>query len=169
MIDLIIPFFILCLLVLSFAKQKNAYSSFCNGAKKGFELIIDIMPFIIAIMLMICLMQISGLTSLLIKIFAPILSVFGIPEELVNLICIRPFTNSGSVAILSDILSTYGPDSYIGKCACLIMSSTETVFFVSAIYFSQINVKKYFFVLAISLSLSFLAIVLSCNLCRFFV
>ena len=116
-------------------------------------------------MLLISLMQFSGLTYFICKIFSPILNFLGIPTELIEFVCFRPLTGSGSLAILSNIISTYGPESKITKCACLMMMTTETTFFSSAIYFSKTKDANTFKVLALSLCLCFLAMILSSIYC----
>ena len=122
-----------------------------------------------AIILMITLMQYSGVTALLTRLLYPVISFLGIPIELTEFICLRPFTASGSIAILNDILLTYGADSYIAKCACVMMCSTETVFFASSLYFSKANPKVFTFTLVFSLLLCFLAMFLSCLFCKIFI
>lgn len=164
--NFIIPILLLFLLILCFKCKVNAYSSFCKGAKKGIKLTIDLIPFIVAIMLLISLMQISGLTYFLCKLFSPLLNLFGIPIELTEFVCFRPLTGSGSLAILKNIISTFGVESKITKCACLMMMTTETTFFSSALYFSKTKNASTFKVLAISLFLCILAMILSSTFCN---
>lgn len=160
-----VPILLIFLLILSFKKKVNAYSSFCHGAKNGIKLTLNLLPFVVAIMLMISLMQISGVTSFFCHLLSPILSFFGIPIELTEFICIRPLTGSGSLALLTNIVNEFGTENYVSKCACLIMSTTETTFFSSALYFSKTKNANTTFVLALSLFLSFLAMTLSCFAC----
>lgn len=156
-----IPILLILLLVLCFKLKVNAYSSFCVGAKNGIKLTINLIPYIVAIMLLISLMQISGVTHLLCTLLSPILTLLGIPKELTEFVCFRPLTGSGSLAILSNLISTFGTNSQITKCACVMMMTTETTFFSSVLYFSKTKNANTLKVLALSLFLCFLAMVLS--------
>ena len=156
--------FLLFLLILCLKKHKNAYFLFCQGAKNGVNLTLNLLPYIIAIMLMITLMQVSGATSLLIKIFAPTLTFLGIDKELCEFVCLRPLTGSGSLALLIQIIKTYGVQSNITKSACLMFLTTETVFFSSAVFLSKAKNVNSFIVLISSLFLCFLSMVISANL-----
>jgi spore maturation protein B len=94
------------------------------------------------------------------------MGAFGIPTELTKLVLIKPFSGSGTLAYLNEILASYGADSYIGRCACVLYGSTETVFYISAVYFSGLKVKGLFKPIAIVLVVTFLSTALACLLCR---
>ncbi|MBO4412504.1 MAG: spore maturation protein, partial [Clostridia bacterium] len=130
------------------------------------NLIVEIFPYIVAILISVALFRVSGLADLLVKFVSPVFNFLGIPTEVCELILLRPFTGSGSFAILNDILKTYGADSYISRCACTIMGSSETVFYVAAVYFSGTKVKKLLYAIPCALLASLFAAVLSCLLCR---
>ena len=98
----------------------------------------------------------------------PIFNIFKIPTELTEFLILRPFTGSGSMAMLSRIFSIYGPDSYIAKCACVIMSTSETTFYVVAVYLSTTKIKKLKYVIPVCLISAFLGATLSCLFCRIF-
>ena len=90
----------------------------------------------------------------------------GIPPEVSELVLLGPFTGSGSFALLNDIFATYGADSYISRCACAIMGSSETVFYVATVYFSQTKVRKLLYAIPCALIASLVAAIVSCLLCR---
>ncbi|MBO4412583.1 MAG: spore maturation protein, partial [Clostridia bacterium] len=131
----IIPIFIIFLLLYASYKNLNTYNIFVNGAKGAINLVVEIFPYIVAILISVALFKVSGLADLLTRLVSPVFNFLGIPTEVSELILLRPFTGSGSFAILNDILKTYGADSYISRCACTIMGSSETVFYVAAVYF----------------------------------
>lgn len=168
MSDYIIPAIILFVLIYGICKNINCYSSFTSGAKKSFELVLDIFPFIIAIMIMVAVFRASGLSYYLSYIMSSIFKFVGVPAELSELILLKPFTGSGSLALLKDIYSTYGVDSYISKCASVIMGSSETIFYISTIYFSKTKVKRLGYAIPVSLFVTFLGTIFSCFICRFF-
>ncbi|MGN0748722.1 MAG: spore maturation protein [Christensenellales bacterium] len=162
----IVPIFIIFVLLYASYKNLNTYNIFVKGAKGAIELVVSIFPYIVAIMVSVALMRTSGLTDLLTKLVSPIFNFLGIPNQVSELVLLRPFTGSGSFALLNDIYSQYGPDSYISRCASVIMGSSETVFYVATVYFSQTKVKKLLYAIPCALVASLVAAVLSCLLCR---
>ena len=163
----IIPILIIGLLIYGLIKKIKCYGCFVNGAKNAVELVVGIFPYIVAIFLAIELMRVSGLTTIFSIILSPILYVLGIPTELCELIVIRPFSGSGSLAILENIYTTYGVDSYIANCADIIIGSTDSIFYISTIYFSGTNVKKLLYAIPIALFCTFFAIIISCFFAKF--
>ncbi len=162
----IVPIFIIIVLLYASYKNLNTYNIFINGAKGATELVVSIFPYLVAIMISVALLRTSGLTDLLTKLISPVFNFLGIPSEVSELVLLRPFTGSGSFALLSDIYSTYGADSYISRCASVIMGSSETVFYVATVYFSQTKVKKLLYAIPCALVASLVAAVISCLLCR---
>ena len=151
-----------CLFIVVLLCSKNAYLSFCDGVKKAFSLIIDIAPYIITIMLAITLLRQSGLSEILSNFLSPVFSFLGLPSELSEFILLRPFSGSGSLALVSDLISTYGADGYISRLACIIMGSGETVFYVSTLYLKGFKDKKISSAILLALLISFISIILSC-------
>ena len=162
----IVPIFIIFVLLYASYKNLNTYNIFVKGAKGAIELVVSIFPYIVAIMVSVALMRTSGLTDLLTRLVSPIFNFLGIPNQVSELVLLRPFTGSGSFALLNDIYFQYGPDSYISRCASVIMGSSETVFYVATVYFSQTKVKKLLYAIPCALVASLVAAVLSCLLCR---
>ena len=164
----IIPVLIVLLFIYCKIKKVNTYETFVEGAKKSLELIANIFAFLIAVFIVIEISQASGLNNYLIKLLCPVLKFFAIPEELASLIIIKPFSGSGSLSVLSDIYSEYGVDSYISRCASVILGSSETVFYVSSVYFSKTSIKKIGYALPLGLFCTFLSCILSCLFCKIF-
>ena len=162
----VVPVFIILVLLYASYKNLNTYNIFVKGAKGAIDLVVSIFPYIVAIMISVALMRTSGLTDLLTKLVSPIFNFLGIPSEVSELVLLRPFTGSGSFALLNDIYAQYGPDSYVARCASVIMGSSETVFYVATVYFSQTKVKKLLYAIPCALVASLVAAMLSCLLCR---
>ena len=162
----VIPIFIIFVLLYASLKNLNTYNVFVNGAKGAINLVVEIFPYIATILIAVALFRVSGLADLLISLLAPIFNFLGIPTEVSELVLLRPFTGSGSFAILNDILKSYGPDSYIARCACVIMGSSETVFYVATVYFSGTKVKRLSYAIPCALLASFVGAVVSCLLCK---
>lgn len=166
MSDYILPIIILLILVYGIAKKVNCYTSFTKGAKKSFELILDIFPFIIAIMVMVEIFRVSGLSYYLSYALSPVFRFVGMPSELCELVLLKPFTGSGSLALLNNIYTTYGVDSYIARCASVIIGSSETVFYISTVYFSKTKVKRLGYAIPVSLLITIIGAIFSCLICR---
>lgn len=164
----LLPILILLLLVYNLVKKQNNYDSFVKGAQKSLTLIFEIFANIVAIFVIIELFRASGISAYLQKIISPVFTIFGIPSELCELIVLKPFSGSGSLALLSDIFTHYGVDSYIGRCASVIISSSETVFYVTSVYFSKTKVKNLGYAIPLALFVTFLSSILACLFCKIF-
>ncbi len=162
----IIPLIFLFLFVYAKCKKVNCYDTFVQGAKKSIPLAVDIFPYIATILIATALLRASGITILLAKIFSPFFNLLGIPSELFELILLRPFTGSGSYALLNDVLTRYGADSYISRCACVILGCSETIFYVTTVYTSQTKVKKLLYAIPVALIVSVVGSAVACLLCK---
>jgi len=166
MSNYIIPSIIFLILLYGIFKNVNCYTSFTQGAKKSLNLVLDIFPFIIAIMVMVAVFRVSGLANFLAYILSPVFKFFGVPPELSELIFLKPFTGSGSLAMLTEIYKNYGADSYIARCASVILGSSETIFYISTVYFSKTKVKRLGYAIPVSLFVTFLGAIFSCLICK---
>lgn len=162
----ILPILFILLFIYCIYKRLNTYDHFVKGAKGAIKLVVDIFPFIASIMIAVALLRVSGITSWLTQLLSPIFNALGVPPELTELVLLRPFTGSGSYALLEDVLVTYGADSYISRCACVIMGCSETIFYVATVYFSQTKVKKLLYAIPVALLCSIVGTILACLLCR---
>ena len=166
MSNYILPILFLLLFLYCIYKKINTYDHFVKGAKGAIKLVVEIFPFIASILIAVALLRVSGITSFLVKIISPVFKLLGIPPQLCELIILRPFTGSGSYGILENIFSTYGADSYISRCASVIMGGSETIFYVATIYISQTKVKKLLYAIPVALFCSFVGTIIACLLCR---
>lgn len=160
-----IPIFFIVILIYSLIKKVKPYDAFTNGAKSAIPFAISIFPYLVSIFVMTELFEASGLSALFTKILSPVFNFLGIPSELTKLVLIKPFSGSGSLALLSEIFSTYGVDSYLSRCACVIYGSSETVFYIAAVYFAGAKTKKLTAPIIISLIASFFSCVFACFIC----
>ncbi len=168
MAEYIIPLFIILILCFSLFKKINAYESFVYGGKQAIDLCINTFPYLVAIFSVVELLSVSGLSAILSNMASPVFNLLGIPSELTEFLILRPFTGSGSMGMLSRIFATYGADSYISQCACVIMSTSETTFYVVAIYFSTTKIKKLRYTIPVCLLSAFIGAIISCLFCRIF-
>lgn len=162
----IIPIFIIFTLIYACVKKINAYNSFVSGAKTSFDLILTSLPYIVAIFIALELFKESGLSMLLSKILSPIFSLFGIPSELNEMILIKPFSGCGSIAVLENIFTTYGADSYLARAGCCIAGSSEAIFYVTAVFFSKTSIKKFSYAIPVALIANFISCIVACNICK---
>lgn len=162
----ILPILFIGLFLYGFFKKINTYDTFVKGAKGAIKLVVDIFPFIACIMIAVALLRASGVTEFLAKCLAPVFNFLGIPPELCELILLRPFTGSGSYALLNDVFVTYGADSYIGRCASVILGCSETIFYVATIYLSQTKVKRLGHAIPCALIASMIGAIVACLLCK---
>lgn len=162
----ILPIIFIALFCYSKYKKVNTYDTFVKGAKKSIPLVVDIFPYIATIMIAVALLRASGITAMLATALSPIFNALGIPTELIELVLLRPFTGSGSFALLNDVLVQHGPDSYISRCACVILGCSETIFYVTTVYLSQTKVKKLLYAIPVALICATFGAVLACLLCK---
>ncbi len=162
----ILPILFLLLIIYCIYKRINTYDHFVKGAKGAIKLVVDIFPFIASIMIAVALLRVSGITTWLTSLLTPVFNFLGIPPELTELVLLRPFTGSGSYALLENVLTTYGADSYISRCACVIMGCSETIFYVATVYFSQTRVKKLLYAIPVALVCSLVGTILACLICK---
>ncbi|MCH5158324.1 MAG: spore maturation protein [Clostridiales bacterium] len=164
----IIPIIFLVVLLASFVRRKEPYGGFIDGAKQAVDLTINVFPYLLAIMVAVEAFRVSGASGYLANAVAPVLEKVGLPKELAELLFLRPVSGAGSLAILDGIYKTYGADSYIGRCASVIYGSSETVFYISTIYFSQSKVRNLRYAIPVALVATYSGCIIGCALLRFF-
>lgn len=161
-----IPVLFLIIFVYSAVKKVKPYDAFVSGAKNAIPFALSLFPYLLAIFVLTELFEASGLSNLLSNLLSPVLNLFGIPSELTKLVLIKPFSGNGSLAVLTEIFNTYGVDSYLSRCASVIYGSSETVFYVAAVYFAGAKTKKLTLPIIISLIASFCSCVFACFICK---
>ena len=164
----IIPVIFLVVLLLSFVRRKEPYGGFIDGAKQAVDLTINVFPYLLAIMVAVEAFRVSGASGYLADAVAPVLEKVGLPKQLAELLFLRPVSGAGSLAILDGIYKDFGTDSYIGRCASVIYGSSETVFYVSTIYFSQSKVRNLRYAIPVALVATYSGCIIGCALLRFF-
>ncbi|QOX65579.1 spore maturation protein [Anoxybacterium hadale] len=123
-------------------KRAPVYDLFIDGAKEGLKTAMELLPFIIAIFIGIEALVSSGAMKFLEDLLGPFFQLIGIPKELISLILLRPVSGSGSLVLVERIITDYGPDSFVGRSASVMVGSCETIFYVLAVYFGVTSVKN---------------------------
>lgn len=164
-VALIIPALFFALFLYALLKKVRLYDCFTEGVKEAVPLLLSIFPYLAAMLMLSELFERSGLSAALTQALAPVFSALGIPPEISKLVLLKPFSGSGSTALLSELISAYGADSYIARCAAVAYGSSETVFYISAVYFagSKKNLAK---PVVIALISNFISVILGCLLCK---
>ena len=137
-----IPLIIAGFVAYAAKKKVPVYESFVAGAKGGFEIAIKIIPYLVAMLVAIGIFRASGAMELLVKGLSPIAHLIGMPPEVLPLALLRPLSGSGSLGLMADIMKKYGPDSFIGILASTMYGSSETTFYVLAVYFGAVNIYR---------------------------
>ncbi|MGF7058415.1 spore maturation protein [Brassicibacter mesophilus] len=161
----IIPAIMSIILIHGYIKGISMYDCFVEGAKEGFKTAIKLMPYLIAIFIAIGIFKRSGAMEILVRVFNPLGKVLGIPKEVMPLVIMRPISGSGSLGVVKDIVTTYGPDSFIGRVASTMMGSAETIFYTMAVYFGAVGIKDTRHTLKAALLSHLAAVVASVFIC----
>lgn len=137
-----IPLIIVGFVVFGLSKKISVYESFTEGAKEGFNTSVRIIPFLVAMLVAIGVFRASGAMDLLTNALSPITNLIGMPGELLPMAFMRPLSGGGAQGVMTDLITNHGPESLIGRMAAVMMGSTETTFYVLAVYFGSVAVKK---------------------------
>ena len=137
-----IPVLLVLIPVAGLIRGVKIYEVFVEGAKEGFNVAVRIIPFLVAILFAIAMFRASGAMDYFVKLMSPLTNLIGMPAEVLPAAIMRPLSGSGSLGIITELINTHGPDSFIGKLASTIYGSTETTFYVLAVYFGSVAIKK---------------------------
>ncbi len=137
-----IPAFLLGIPLFGAIRRVKVYESFVEGAKGGFQVAIRIIPYLVAILVAVGMLRAAGAIDLLARGLDPLLKKIGMPVEILPLALMRPLSGSGSLGIVTELIKTHGPDSFIARLAATAYGSTETTFYVLAVYFGAVGIKK---------------------------
>lgn len=160
------PLVIFIIVFSGLTEKKKTFDIFLKGAKEGIKIVIRIFPTLVGLFLAIVMLKNSGTIDFIIKILNPILSTFQVPSEILPLAILRPISGSGSIAIATEIMKSFGVDSNIGLIASVIMGSTETTIYTIAVYSSSVKIKDTRFVLWAALAADIVGMVASVVICR---
>ena len=161
-----LPFIIVLILTMGLVKKVPLYETFTDGAKDGFKVAVNIIPYLVAIIVGISMFRASGIIEIIGNLLTPILSHFRVPADVIPVMIVRSLSGSGALGIFSDIANNLGPDSYATKLSAIMVGSSETTFYVLAVYFGAVGVSKLRYALLVGLLADIIGIVgavLVCN------
>lgn len=137
-----LPLLIAGLVLFGWARGVKVYESLVEGAKDGFQVALRIIPYLVAILVAVGMFRNSGCLELFVTLLTPLTAPFGLPAEAVPVAVLRPLSGSGSFGVMSEILTSRGPDSYLGYLVSTMQGSTDTTFYILAVYFGAVGIKK---------------------------
>jgi len=160
-----IPTMFLVILCSGVYKEVKVYDAFVEGAKEGIETVVRIIPSLVGLLVAVGVFRASGALELLVFAARPLAAFIGMPPEALPLALLRPISGSASLALVSDIIKTHGPDSFIGRVASTMMGSTETIFYTLAVYFGSVGIKNIKYTLAAALIADTVSVIASVWIC----
>ena len=140
--SLLIPLLLTGAAAWGLGKRVDVYDALTAGASEGLAVLLRIVPSLIALLTAVYMFRASGALDLLTRVLAPMLARLGIPPETAALLLVRPVSGSGALAVGSELMAAYGPDSYIGRCAAVMLGCTETTFYTIAVYFGAAGIRR---------------------------
>jgi spore maturation protein SpmB len=161
-----IPFLLSAFPLYATLRRVKVYEEFVDGAKEGFEVAIRIIPYLVAILVAIGMFRAAGGLDLIGGLLKPLMSAIGFPSDLLPLVLMRPLSGSGTLGIFSELVKQCGPDSLVTRMGATIYGSTETTFYVLAVYFGSVAVKKTRYAVLAGLTADLVGVVASILVCR---
>jgi len=146
-----IPVMIVLIPLYAAYRKVPVYESFTEGAKEGFDTAIRIIPHLVGMMAAISIFRASGAMDMLIGLVAPLFARLGVPADVLPLALLRPITGAGSLAYTTDLMKTFGPDSFVAQIAATVQGSTDTTLYVLTVYFGAVGIRKAGYALKVGL------------------
>jgi spore maturation protein SpmA len=161
-----IPFLLSAIPLFATLRRVKVYEEFVDGAKEGFDVAIRIIPYLVAMLVAVGMFRAAGGIDMLSRALSPVLNLVGFPTDLLPMVLVRPLSGSGSLGFFTELVKQFGPDSLIARMAGTIYGSTETTFYVLAVYFGSVAVKRTRHALLAGLTADFMSVVVAVIVCR---
>jgi len=161
-----IPFLLSAIPLFAILRRVKVYEEFVDGAKEGFDVAIRIIPYLVAMLVAVGMFRAAGGIDLLSRALSPVLNVVGFPTDLLPMVLVRPLSGSGSLGFFTELVKHFGPDSLISRTGGTIYGSTETTFYVLAVYFGAVGVKRTRHAVLAGLTADFVSVVVAVTVCR---
>jgi spore maturation protein B len=161
-----IPFFLVAIPLYGALRKVKVYESFVEGAKGGIQSAVRIIPYLVAMLVAVGMLRAAGAIDMMANALAPLLGRLRFPVEILPLAIMRPLSGSGSLGIVTELVSAHGPDSFIGRLAASAYGSTETTFYVLAVYFGAVGIRKTRHAVAAGLTADIVSLAAAVIVCR---
>jgi spore maturation protein B len=162
----VVPGLILFALLYASCRRVNVFDTFIEGAQEGFHMSVRLIPFLVGMIVAVGLFRVSGAMEAVTAVIIPILNIIGMPAEVLPLAMMRPVSGSSALAITTEIMNTYGPDSLIGRMAATMQGSTDTTLFVLTVYFGAVGIKRTRYALNVGLMADAAGLTAAVLICR---
>ena len=161
-----LPVILLLILTMGLVKKVPLYETFTEGAKEGFKVSVNIIPYLVAIIVAISMFRASGIIEMIGEALQPLLAHFNVPADTIPIMLVRSLSGSAALGVFSDIANTLGPDDYATKLSAVMVGSSETTFYVLAVYFGAVGISKLRYALLVGLLADFIGIVSAILVCN---
>lgn len=161
-----LPAIIILILTIGLFRKVPLYEVFTDGAKEGFHVAVNIIPYLVAIIVAISMLRASGIIEMTGQVLSPILGHFNVPADTIPIMIVRSLSGSAALGVFSDIAHNLGPDAYATKLAAVMVGSSETTFYVLAVYFGAVGISKLRYALIVGLLADFIGIVAAIAVCN---
>lgn len=148
---IILPIIVLLIIIFGYKSKINIYESFLKGVLEGLKTCVNIFPNILAMVFAVNLLIESGFIDFISSFLNPFLNKFSLSTDIISMALFRPISGNASLAIMNNIFENFGPDSIMGRLASTIQGSTDTTFYVLALYFGTVGIKKTRYALPVGL------------------
>ncbi|WP_102027156.1 spore maturation protein [Salirhabdus sp. Marseille-P4669] len=163
----IIPLIILLVLLAGTIKKIPTYETFVEGGKEGIQMAISLLPFLLGMMVSIAIFRASGAMEAFVEFLSPALHILGVPSEIVPLAVVRPISGTAALAVTTDLIKEFGPDSFIGRLASTMQGSTDTTLYILTVYFGAVGIRKMGDALKVGLIADLIGIIASIIICTY--
>lgn len=161
-----LPLIILLILTMGLVKKLPIYEIFTEGARDGFKVSINIIPYLVAIIVAISMFRASGIIEIAEQVLSNFLNQIHVPTDVLPIMIVRSLSGSAALGVFSDIANTLGPDDYATKLSAIMVGSSETTFYVLAVYFGAVGISKLRYSLIVGLLADFIGIVAAVCVCN---
>lgn len=161
MSNLFIPVIVISIIIYGFIKKINIYDAFVEGAKEGFPMIKNMFPSLLAMILAVNIFKNSDIIDLIFSFLKPLFLILKLPFEILPIAIMRPLSGSFGLALLNNIYSIYGPDSFISILSSVIQGSSDTTIYIITLYFGTIGIKKIRYALWVGLLADLFMVIVS--------
>ena len=138
----LLPLLLAAVAVCGLGRRVDIYAALTRGAEEGLRTLLRIVPALVGLLTAVSMFRASGAMEQLTALLSPLLTLLGIPPETAPLLLIRPMSGSGALAVGTELMTRFGPDSYIGRVAAVMLGSTETTFYTIAVYFGSAGIHR---------------------------
>lgn len=157
----VMPVMVAVIVIFGLVKKVKVFDCFMLGAKKGLHTVYELLPSITGLMVAVTMLRESGAMEILAELLSPLTQLLAVPKEITPMALLSPVSGGGSLSLFETILKQYGPDSFIGQVASVVMGSTDTTLYAVTVYYSAVNIKNTRHTLLAGLTADFMSLALA--------